>query len=83
MKRSLPFAAGSPALIWQVLFFYVPLALMVVTSVIGTAGNFSFENFGPVLAGPFFRVIFRSLLLAVSTAVICAVVGRLPVHATV
>lgn len=69
LKSQFPFFVGSPALVWQLLFFYVPLAFILVTS-------FSaYYNFFPFLKGLYFSVIFRSLGLALSTALLCLLIA--------
>ena len=41
----LPFSIGAPAMIWQVLFFYLPLAILAVTSVLQFSELEVFEGF--------------------------------------
>lgn len=69
ITKHLPFFLGSPALIWQFLFFYVPFLCIVLLSF----RSFSFEFFIPFLESVYIAVIFRTLLLALSTALICLV----------
>jgi spermidine/putrescine transport system permease protein len=77
MKRSsLPFAVGVPALLWQVLFFYVPLGLIVISSFVkvSTAGSIeglTFDHIRLFLNATYFKVILSSLLLALSNAILC------------
>jgi spermidine/putrescine transport system permease protein len=68
-----PFAIGSPALIWQIVFFYLPLLLMMVSSIfiLGEEGDIqglSFENFAPLFSNAHLSIIFSSIILALSTA---------------
>jgi len=79
-SSELPFAIGIPALLWQVLFFYLPLLFIVGTSVIllaedGSFAGLSFKSFGNFLTPVYARVIFFSLLLGISNTVICLVIG--------
>lgn len=76
MKKHLPFAIGSPALIWQVLFFYLPLVILIFSSFLGGErttgwGHFTLDNFKPLLKISYFGIMLSSLILAISTATIC------------
>ncbi len=67
------FAIGSPALIWQIIFFYLPLLLMMVSSIFilseeGAIQGFTFQNFSSLLSKTHFSIIFSSITLALSTA---------------
>jgi len=71
-----PFAIGSPALIWQVIFFYLPLLLMLLSSIFlfsdgGAFQGISFQNFNPIFSKTHFSIIFNSISLALFTAVLC------------
>lgn len=68
-----PFAIGSPALIWQIVFFYLPLLLMMVSSIFilteeGGFQGLTFQNFAPLLSKTHLSIIFSSITLALSTA---------------
>jgi spermidine/putrescine transport system permease protein len=70
-----PFSIGIPAIVWQVLFFYIPLLLIVITSFVkfselGIMG-LTFEKIAYFLRPTYLRVIGLSLLLAVSNSIIC------------
>ena len=60
-KNERPFAIGSPALIWQIIFFYLPLFLMMISSLFilseekGLQG-LTFSNFSPP---PFYHPSFN------------------------
>ena len=69
--QELPFFIGVPALIWQVLFFYVPLVFMVLLSMSGFSG----KNFIPFFQPVYGTIIARSLLLAVCNAIACACIA--------
>ena len=72
-KDESPFAIGSPALIWQIIFFYLPLILMMLSSVFilsdeeGLEG-ITFQNFSPLFSKTHLSIIFSSITLALSTA---------------
>lgn len=73
IKQESPFAIGSPALIWQIIFFYLPLLLTMVSSIFilseeeGMHG-LTFKNFAPLFSRPHLLVIFNSIALALLTA---------------
>ncbi len=78
MKTSsqLPFFIGIPALVWQVLFFYIPLFLIFVSSIVkfsfdGGLVGFTLEKLTLFLTPTYGRVILSSLTLALSNALIC------------
>jgi spermidine/putrescine transport system permease protein len=82
IKKSseLPYAVGIPALIWQVLFFYIPLLLIVLASFIkltdaGKFGGLTFEHIRIFLTPTYLKVICASLLLALSNATLCFVIA--------
>ncbi|MCB1116959.1 MAG: ABC transporter permease [Chlamydiia bacterium] len=80
LKRHVPFALGSPAILWQLLFFYIPLCILVISSFVGTEKSSGWEqltlaNFKPLLNGTYVGIMFSSLLLALSTACICLVIA--------
>lgn len=71
-KEESSFAIGSPALIWQIVFFYLPLLLMMISSIViltekGSAG-LSLQNFAPIFSKTHLSIIFSSISLALSTA---------------
>jgi len=69
------FFIGSPAVIWQALFFYLPLLLMLVTSIMqisdsGKFGSFTFVNYVDSFSQTHLGIIFKSLGFSFSIAVI-------------
>ena len=75
-RNQLPFAIGAPALVWQGLFFYIPLALIVIFSFVHVSSQGSIEGFTLYNVSQFFspiylKVIFASLLLALTNAILC------------
>jgi spermidine/putrescine transport system permease protein len=79
-KKFIPFAAGAPALIWQVLFFYVPLITIVLYSFldIDESGRFlglTLNNFASVSKWSYFTTIFSSVSLAAVTSLLCLLIG--------
>lgn len=79
-KSQSPFAIGSPALIWQFIFFYLPLFLMMVTSILqlseeGAVQGLTIQNFRPLFSKVHLSVVFGSLALAFATAFLCLFVA--------
>src|SRR5262245_27101050 len=75
-KSELPFAIGIPALVWQMLFFYVPLLVLLVSSFVKvseteTFQGFTFEHIGQFLTPTYLKVIGSSLILAITNVILC------------
>jgi spermidine/putrescine transport system permease protein len=75
-KKEIPFAIGCPALIWQIIFFYLPIVIMVFSSVfnITQEGHFkglTLQHFQSCLNSIHLTIIFQSICVALLTAVIC------------
>lgn len=76
----LPFSIGTPAMIWQVLFFYLPLTILVVTSMIkfdefDLFQGFTFEKISFFLRPLYLKVILSSFILALGNAILCLLVA--------
>lgn len=76
----IPFAIGVPAMIWQVLFFYLPLAILAVSSILAISDSGAIEGitFSKILffLNPLYlKVIASSFLLALSNAVLCLLIA--------
>lgn len=76
----LPFSIGAPAMIWQVLFFYLPLTILVLTSVLkfnafGTFQGITFEKITFFLRPLYFKVILSSFFLAIGNAILCLLIA--------
>lgn len=74
--KEIPFAIGCPALIWQILFFYLPIVIMVLTSFfkLSETGDFTgltFEHFRLVTHPTYFKIILQSLGVAILNSFIC------------
>lgn len=72
----LPFSIGVPAMIWQVLFFYLPLAILVVSSVIAFGEGEVFQGFTLekilfFLRPLYLKVVLYSFALALGNALLC------------
>ncbi len=81
MKKSeVPFSLGVPALIWQVLFFYFPLFLIIVSSVLqfsveGKWEGLTLKHLLPFFSPVYLRVIGYSILLALANAILCLLIA--------
>lgn len=76
LAHNLPFFFGAPVLVWQIMFFFVPILLIIVLSMCTAAGwqgfsNLTLANFALFFKPTFARVILRSLLFALANALIC------------
>lgn len=72
----LPFSIGAPAMIWQVLFFYLPLALLTISSFLkfspqGILEGLTFDKIFFFLNPLYLKVISSSFLLALGNTILC------------
>ncbi|NGX38077.1 MAG: Putrescine transport system permease protein PotH [Chlamydiae bacterium] len=79
-RTEVPFAIGIPALIWQALFFYIPLSFIVISSFlkvsdIGRIEGLTLSHIQMFLSPTYLKVILASLLLALSNATLCFLVA--------
>lgn len=75
IKKELLHSIGSISLVWQVLFFYLPLLLLFTCSFTafdanGNITGVSFSHFSSILNATYYKVILNSLWLSLSTAAI-------------
>jgi len=80
LYNELPFIVGVPPFLWQALFVYVPLGLVVALSVVSmseyhTWDGVTLSHFAHVFDGVYLTVITRSLLLATYTAIASLLIG--------
>lgn len=80
LKKELPFAIGSASLIWQILFFYLPLFLLFSSaftkfSSTGKLQGLTLENFGAICSPVYAKIILSSLSLAATTVIFCLIIG--------
>jgi len=72
LKKEMPFFLMMPALLWQLLFFYIPIFLVIILSVLKTtpsgAIRFTLLHYKQFFAWPYFAIIGRSLVLATVTS---------------
>lgn len=79
IKKEKPFFAVSLAFVWQGLFFYLPLAFIIVLSLIqiNPQGYFKIglDNFLYFLNSTYVNIIFKSFGLAFINSILCFAVG--------
>lgn len=74
--NSSSFFKAIPALLWQLLFFYIPLLFVIVLSFTdGTLSGFTVKNYILLFDVVYGSIILRSLFLASLTAIACLLVG--------
>ena len=79
MKERLFFSA-IPALLWQVVFFYIPLVVIVVVSVLKRLDyaiwdNVTLQNYAALLDFASYKILSRSVALAFFTALFCFMIA--------
>jgi spermidine/putrescine transport system permease protein len=70
------FFVAMPAVLWQVLFFYLPMLFIVVISVVkrldfSLLGNVTIEHYSTLFQPAYFKIIGRSLLYAFINSWLC------------
>jgi spermidine/putrescine transport system permease protein len=81
LREEISFFFVSPALLWQILFLYVPLAAILVFSFLSTESldgmlsMWTLEHYAKVLTPVYFKVIFHSFILALCTMVLCLLIA--------
>lgn len=76
----IPFSLGTPAVLLQLLFFYLPLLLIIVTSFVNVSelGHFegvTLKKITLFLSPTYMKVILSSILLGLATASICLLIA--------
>jgi spermidine/putrescine transport system permease protein len=79
-STELPFSIGAPAMIWQVLFFYLPLTILAISSVVQFSElevfeGFTFQKIAFFLRPLYLKVILSSFLLALGNAILCLLIA--------
>jgi len=71
----------SPAFLWLLIFFLIPLGIMLVYSFFqrgrygGIVWNFTFSNYSQLLNPLYLKPILRSFWLAVANTILCLIIG--------
>ena len=78
-SNHLPFSLGAPALIWQVLFFYLPLLLIIFSSFLEISDEvvtgITLSNITAFFTPTYLRVIFSSIALGLGNAFLCFLIA--------
>ncbi len=74
------FFVAIPALLWQVLFFYVPITFIFAASVLkhldySVIGNLTFEYYSALFDVSYYTILFRSLIYAFFNACFCFMIA--------
>lgn len=78
LAKNIPFFFGAPVFIWQVLFFVLPLLFIIALSVITRVdGHYviGIKRFVTFFTPVYMRIIARSLVLALTNAILCLVLS--------
>ena len=80
IQKEFPFLFACPALIWQIFFLYLPLAVLIFYSFtekekITLFITFTFSHYQAILSPLYFKVIFNSIVVATITASICLIIS--------
>lgn len=80
LRKEIPFGIGSIPFLWQLLFFIIPLTLIIGISItkfdeVGRFHSLSFDAFKHILIPNYFYSILNSFALAGSTTLICLAIG--------
>lgn len=66
---------GIPVVLWQILFFFLPLGVVLLLSIVNLQQGLSFASFRTFFTPTYAYVIGRSLVLAFTNACLCLVIG--------
>jgi spermidine/putrescine transport system permease protein len=70
------FFKAVPALVWQLLFFYLPVLFIIALSFVYLPSRtLTFQYYSALLNSVYLGIIIRSLLLATGTVTLCLLVG--------
>jgi len=80
LNQEVPFFMSLPAFLWQWLFFFAPIAIIVVFSfsqfsIADRWQGFTLGNYRALFAAVFFRTMCRSLVVAFGVATACLLVA--------
>jgi spermidine/putrescine transport system permease protein len=64
-----------PAFIWQVLFLWIPLTIIIVASFYSRSTGLTFSFYRELFTGAHARILMRSLVLAFCNALACLIVS--------
>lgn len=78
--EEIPFIFTCPALLWQVIFLYVPVAMLLLHSVFDyniTLGTYVFTKayYAEIFSSLYIQIIIRSFFLALTSAFLCLIIA--------
>jgi len=74
--QELSFFFTVPALVWQLFFLFIPLAIVLLYSIVQLPeGTLTLEHYRTIINPMYFHIIFRSLVLAIVSSAACLLVG--------
>ncbi len=71
--KDIPFFVAVPAFLWQILFFYLPVLLILFLSFFKI--GFTLEVYKYFLNVTYLTIVFKSILFALLNAIICFIIG--------
>jgi spermidine/putrescine transport system permease protein len=79
-QNELPFILACPALLWQIFFLYLPLAVLIFYSFtyrepISQFLKLTLSHYSLIMQTLYFKVIFNSFVLAITTSVFCLLIA--------
>lgn len=80
IAEEIPFFLSCPAFLWQTVFLYLPLALLMLYSVIDQSPDtghwfFTCDHYTQILQTTYFRVVMSSFIIAITTAIISLIIA--------
>ncbi|MCK5632501.1 ABC transporter permease [bacterium] len=74
------FFLSAPALLWQIIFFYIPIVFIVAVSVLhrldySIFDNITFSHYAILFDSSYYKIILRSVVLAFTNATLCFLVA--------
>lgn len=76
----LPFIFICPALLWQILFLYIPITILFFSSVVQydpstSSYTITLYHYAQLFKFEYLKIIFNSLLLAFETTIVCLIIA--------
>lgn len=80
IAEEIPFFLSCPAFLWQAVFLYLPLVLLMLYSIIDQSPDtgrlfFTLDYYAQILQATYLRVVISSFMIAITTAVISLVIA--------
>ncbi len=79
ISQNIPFILATPAVLWEILFLYIPLILVVLISIQRSVDSSLFDitlaHYAALFNAPYFHIIARSALIALGVTCICLILA--------